>query len=136
MNSRSRSRPGQANSRSRSRPGQVNSRSRSWLGASVAGLGLRGSSIAYGASKAALINLTSSLARALAPEVRVNAVAPGLVMSPWTSQWPEERMHKTKESTLLGRLATPEDIAEAMLYLAAGASYVTGQTLVVNGGQG
>ena len=45
-------------------------------------------------------------------------------------------MQKTKESTLLGRLATPEDIAEAMLYLAAGASYVTGQTLVVNGGQG
>ena len=104
--------------------------------ASVAGLGLRGSSIAYGASKAALINLTGSLARALAPEVRVNAVAPGLVMSPWTSQWPKERMQKTKESTLLGRLATPEDIAEAMLYLAAGASYVTGQTRVVNGGQG
>ena len=68
--------------------------------------------------------------------MRVNAVAPGLVMSPWTSQWPKERMQKTKENTLLGRLATPEDIAEAMLYLAAGASYVTGQTLVVNGGQG
>jgi 3-oxoacyl-[acyl-carrier protein] reductase len=103
--------------------------------ASVAGLGLRGSSIAYGASKAALINLTNSLARALAPEVRVNAVAPGLVESPWTSQWPAERMQKTKESTLLERLAQPADIAEAMLFLAAGASYITGQTLVVNGGQ-
>ena len=103
--------------------------------ASVAGLGLRGSSIAYGASKAALINLTNSLARALAPEVRVNAVAPGLVESPWTSQWPAERMQKTKESTLLERLAQPVDIAEAMLFLAAGASYITGQTLVVNGGQ-
>ena len=103
--------------------------------ASVAGLGLRGGSIAYGASKAALINLTTSLARALAPEVRVNAVAPGLVDSPWIKAWPEERKQKTLENTLLKRLAQPSDIAEAMLFLAAGASYITGQTLIVNGGQ-
>jgi len=103
--------------------------------ASVAGLGLRGSSIAYGASKAALINLTNSLARALAPEVRVNAVAPGLVDSPWIKAWPEERKQKTLENTLLQRVAQPSDIAEVMLFLAAGASYITGQTLIVNGGQ-
>jgi 3-oxoacyl-[acyl-carrier protein] reductase len=102
--------------------------------ASIAGLGRRGSSIAYGASKAGLINLTQALARALAPEVRVNAIAPGLVETAWTAPWPEARKRETVERTLLGRAARPEDIAEAMLYLAAGAAYVTGQTLVVDGG--
>jgi 3-oxoacyl-[acyl-carrier protein] reductase len=102
--------------------------------ASVAGLGRRGSSIAYAASKAGLINLTRSLARALAPEVRVNAVAPGLVDTPWTKPWSDERKRGTLERTLLGRLATPLDIAEAMLFLAAGAAFMTGETLVVDGG--
>src|ERR671932_339766 len=102
--------------------------------ASVAGLGRRGSSIAYAASKAGLINLTRSLARALAPEVRVNAVAPGLVDTPWTQPWSDERKRGTLERTLLGRLATPLDIAEAMLFLAAGAAFMTGETLVVDGG--
>ena len=102
--------------------------------ASVAGLGLRGSSIAYAASKAGLINLTRSLARALAPEVRVNAVAPGLVETPLTEAWPERRKRTTVERTLLARLARPDEIAEAMLYLAAGAAYMTGQTIVLDGG--
>jgi 3-oxoacyl-[acyl-carrier protein] reductase len=102
--------------------------------ASVAGLGRRGSSIAYSASKGGIINLTKSLARALAPHVRVNAVAPGLVQTPWTEGWPEERKRKTVERTLLARLATPDDIAEAMLFLAAGAAYITGETIVVDGG--
>ena len=101
---------------------------------SVAGLGRRGSSIAYAASKAGLVNLTRNLARALAPEVRVNAVAPGLVDTPWTKPWPEARKQSTLERTLLGRLATPLDIAEAMLFLAAGAGFMTGETLVVDGG--
>ena len=103
--------------------------------ASVAGLDQPGSSIAYGASKAGLINLTKNLARALAPEVRVNAVAPGLVASPWTQDWPEERRRKTLAKTVLGRLIQPAEIAEAMLYLAAGAAMVTGHTLVVDGGR-
>ncbi len=102
--------------------------------ASVAGLGIRGSSIAYAASKAGLVNLTRSLARALAPEVRVNAVAPGLVETPLTAAWPESRRQATLSRTLLARLAQPDDVAEAMLYLAAGAAYVTGQTLAVDGG--
>jgi 3-oxoacyl-[acyl-carrier protein] reductase len=103
--------------------------------ASVAGFDQAGSSIAYGASKAGLVNLTKSLARALAPEVRVNAVAPGLVDTPWTRPWPEERKQRTLERTLLARLVQPEDIAEAMLFLAAGGAMITGQTLVVDGGR-
>ncbi len=102
--------------------------------ASVAGLGRRGSSMAYGTSKAGLINLTRGLARALAPDVRVNAVAPGLVQTPWTDPWTEERKRGTLERTLLARLATPYDIAETMLFLAAGAAYITGETIVVDGG--
>jgi 3-oxoacyl-[acyl-carrier protein] reductase len=102
--------------------------------ASVAGLGAVGSSIAYGASKAALINMTRNLARALAPEVRVNAVAPGLVDSPWTKSWPEEKKRGLVDKTLIPRMVTPADIAEAMLFLAAGGAMVTGQTLTVDGG--
>jgi 3-oxoacyl-[acyl-carrier protein] reductase len=102
--------------------------------ASVAGLGAVGSSIAYGASKAALINMTRNLARALAPDVRVNAVAPGLVDSPWTKSWPEARKKALVEKTLIPRMVTPADIAEAMLFLSAGGPMVTGQTLAVDGG--
>jgi 3-oxoacyl-[acyl-carrier protein] reductase len=102
--------------------------------ASVAGLGRRGSSLAYGASKAGLINITKGLARALAPDVRVNAVAPGLIQTPWTNPWPDERKQATLERTLLARLGKPQDIAETMLFLAAGAAYITGETIVVDGG--
>jgi 3-oxoacyl-[acyl-carrier protein] reductase len=101
--------------------------------ASVAGLDQAGSSIAYGASKAGLINLTKSLARALAPDVRVNAVAPGLVDSPWTKDWPEARKARTAERTLLQRMVTPAEIAQAMLFLAVH-PMVTGQVLAVDGG--
>src|ERR671931_1054996 len=59
--------------------------------ASVAGRNMAGSSMAYGASKAGLISLTKNFARALAPEARANAVAPGFVATEWTSQWPDER---------------------------------------------
>ena len=102
--------------------------------ASVAGLGRPGSSIAYGASKAGLINLTRSLAVALAPEVRVNAVAPGLVDSPWTQAWPAEKKRGYVDSALTQRICTPADIAEAILFLAAGGAMITGHTLPVDGG--
>jgi 3-oxoacyl-[acyl-carrier protein] reductase len=102
--------------------------------ASVAGLGRRGSSIAYSASKAGLINLTRSLARALAPDVRVNAVAPGLVDTTWTKPWPDARKAATVERTMLARLARPQDVAETIFFLGAGAAYITGETIAVDGG--
>jgi len=102
--------------------------------ASVAGRNMPGSSMAYGASKAGLINLTKNLARALAPQVRVNAVAPGFVDSDWTRQWPAERKQASIGRTLLKRACTPVDIANAIVFLCADASMVTAQTLVVDGG--
>ena len=101
--------------------------------ASVAGLRTRGSSIAYGASKAGLINLTRNLGIALGPRVRVNAVAPGLVDTPWTQPWPEERKRQYIDATMLERIVKPEDIANAMLFLAVHPA-ISGQTLAVDCG--
>jgi len=102
--------------------------------ASIAGVGQQGSSIAYAASKSALVSLTRSLARGLAPEVRVNAVAPGQTRTPWTEDWPEERKQWARDLAVLKRRSDPEDIAEAVLYLCAGGGMVTGHVLVVDGG--
>src|SRR3977135_2657406 len=102
--------------------------------ASVAGRNMPGSSMAYGASKAALINLTKNLARALAPQARVNAVAPGFVDSEWTRAWPAARKQASIERTLLKRACTPDDSATAIVFLCADTSMVTAQTLVVDGG--
>lgn len=100
---------------------------------SVAGLGRRGSSMAYAASKAGIINLTKGLARALAPDVRVNGVAPGFVETPITASWPDSRRAMTRERTILGRTAQPEEIAEVMLFLSV-VSYVNGEVIAVDGG--
>jgi 3-oxoacyl-[acyl-carrier protein] reductase len=102
--------------------------------ASVAGLGQQGSSSAYAASKSGLVSLTRSLARGLGPEVRVNAVAPGAVNSPWQKDWPEERKRASIENAVLKRRCEPEDIAEVVLFLCAGAAMVTGQTIAIDGG--
>jgi len=102
--------------------------------ASVAGLNMPGSSMAYGASKAGLISLTRNLARALAPEVRVNAVAPGHVDTEWTRDWPAERKQATIDRTLLKRYCTAQDIAGAIVFLCADNSMITAHTLVVDGG--
>lgn len=102
--------------------------------ASIAGIGQQGSSIAYAASKSGLVSLTRSLARGLAPEVRVNAVAPGQTRTPWTDGWPEERKQWARDQAVLKRRSSPEDIAEAVLFLCAGANMVTGHVLVVDGG--
>ena len=102
--------------------------------ASVAGVSTQGSSLVYSATKSGVVSLTRSLARGLGPKVRVNAVAPGQVATPWTESWPEERKQKARDQAVLKRRATPEDIAEAVFFFCAGAGYVTGQTLVVDGG--
>jgi 3-oxoacyl-[acyl-carrier protein] reductase len=89
---------------------------------------------AYCASKAALWNLTLGLARALAPEVRVNAVAPGAVDSSWMIEWSNEQRSGSIDKALLKRRCTTDDLAEVMLFLLAGAAMVTGQTVTVDGG--
>lgn len=102
--------------------------------ASIAGIIGAGSSIAYNVSKAGVISITKSLARAFAPQIRVNAIAPGVVDTRWIAGWKEFRK-KNLESTPMKRIAQPKDIAEVALFLAADAGFVTGQTIVVDGGK-
>jgi len=99
---------------------------------SIAGLIAIGSSVPYAVSKAGLNHMTRLLARALGPRTRVNAVAPGLVDTPWTESWDEIRGLVT-ETVPARRSGRPADIAEACVYL-AGATWVTGEVLVVDGG--
>ena len=91
-----------------------------------------GSSIPYACSKAAVDHLTRLLARTAGPAVRVNAVAPGLVDTPWTADWDEKR-REAVEIAPLGRVATPGDVAQVVAGLALSA-YVTGQVVTVDGG--
>lgn len=92
-----------------------------------------GSSIIYCAAKAALTSITKSLARALAPEIRVNAISPGFVDTGF-AQIPEETRERLKEQFPLCRPIKPEDIADAAVFLAADANATIGQTLLVDGG--
>jgi 3-oxoacyl-[acyl-carrier protein] reductase len=101
---------------------------------SVAGLQGHGSSMAYAASKAALNCLTKSLARAFGPKVRVNAVAPGPVLTRWLADH-RDHVERSVQSTPMQRAAQPEDIADAVAFLALGTTLVTGQVLVVDGGR-
>lgn len=88
----------------------------------------------YSTAKAGLIMLTRALARELAPEVRVNAIAPGPVLWP-EGGIPQERQEKILAQTPLHRAGTPEDIARAVLFFATDAPFVTGQILAVDGGR-
>ena len=106
---------------------------------SVASMMGRGSSIAYMASKGALNAMTVGLARALAPAIRVNAIAPGLVTSPWLQQGmgPERYAATLKawnETAALGEPITPEDVADAAWWLGAGAAKTTGEVLLLDAG--
>jgi 3-oxoacyl-[acyl-carrier protein] reductase len=101
--------------------------------ASIAALTGAGSSIIYAAAKGAVVTMTMSLARALAPEIRVNAIAPGFVRTQFAN-WPAEMYEKAVEKIPLRRLPTVEDIANAILYLVADARSTTGEMLLVDGG--
>jgi len=100
---------------------------------SIAGVSGLGSSIAYAASKAAEISITKSLARALAPEVRVIGVAPGIVLTRWV-EGHDDHIEKLAGETPLNRVAEPADIAQTVYGLIAHADFVTGQNIIVDGG--
>ena len=99
---------------------------------SLAGVRPTGSSIPYAASKAALNHMTALLAKAVGPDVRVNAVAPGLVDTPWTADWDTVRGFVAAVAPLK-RSGRPEDIADVIVAL-ANSAYVTGQVVVIDGG--
>jgi 3-oxoacyl-[acyl-carrier protein] reductase len=100
--------------------------------ASAAAFHGAGSSIVYGAAKAGVVTMTKSLARALAPGIRVNALCPGLVETRFAG-WPPEAFERGRQVTPLGRLVTVEEVAEAALFL-AGATGITGEALILDGG--
>ncbi len=107
---------------------------------SIAGVAGIGSSVAYAASKGALNTMTLSLARALAPNVRVNAVCPGFVGTPWfRERFGQETFDKIvkrmQDTTPLKKAGTPESVAEAICFFASDASgFVTGETMLVDAG--
>ena len=98
----------------------------------------QGSSIPYCCSKAALDNLTVSLARTLAPEIRVNGIAPGFIAGRWTQASLGDRYETVVQAwekyLPLKRVCQPEDVADAIVSLITGSRLVTGQTLTVDGG--
>ena len=100
--------------------------------------GLRGASceVSYSATKAAIIGLTRSLAMELAPShIRVNCVAPGVIRTDMVEKLGQETIDALTEETPLGRIGTPEDIAQAVAFLAGDkASFITGQVLTADGG--
>ncbi|MDX1658245.1 MAG: SDR family oxidoreductase [Nitriliruptorales bacterium] len=101
---------------------------------SLAGLRQVGSSIPYSTSKAALNHLTALLAKVVGPEVRVNAIAPGLIHTPWTEDW-DEMQAAVEAGAPLRRVGTPDDIADVCAAV-IGADYMTGAVLPVEGGLG
>ena len=88
---------------------------------------------AHSISKAGVVMLTRTLARALAPDITVNAISPGAVLPP--DAWDSRAREHLVRTTPLKRLGSPDDVSAALLYLLEGGDYVTGQTLVVDGGR-
>jgi ketoreductase RED2 len=99
---------------------------------SVAGVRPTGSSIPYAASKAAVNHMTALLAKVVGPDVRVNAVAPGMIDTPWTANWDTIRA-RVSDLAPLKRTGTPSDVADVIVALAC-TPYVTGQVVCVDGG--
>jgi len=102
--------------------------------ASTAGVGGQGSSIPYAASKGAMITMTKSMARSLAPKIRVNAVCPGVIISRWLADQPE-LLDGAVKITPLERASTTDDVADVITFLACDAEMMTGQALIVDGGR-
>jgi NAD(P)-dependent dehydrogenase (short-subunit alcohol dehydrogenase family) len=106
---------------------------------SMAGLRPSGSSIAYCVAKAGEVHLTLCLAKALAPKIRVNAIAPGFIdETRWNAGRPniEGARAGAAQAALLKRVGYPSDIAEAALFLGGSGAYMTGHVMVVDGGRG
>lgn len=99
---------------------------------SIAGIRPIGSSIPYAVSKAALNHMTTLLARVVGPDVRVNAVAPGLIDTPWTEDWDDLRTNVQRRAPAQ-RSGKPDEVAEACVHMAL-AEYMTGQVVAVDGG--
>jgi 3-oxoacyl-[acyl-carrier protein] reductase len=93
----------------------------------------KGSSLIYAAAKAALASITKSLARALAPDIRVNAIAPAFIDTSFVN-WTPEVLEQLKRPNRLGKRVTAEDVAAAAVYLAGDANSTTGQTILVDAG--
>jgi len=106
--------------------------------ASIVGLRPGPQPLPYAASKAAVINLTRTLAWNLGPEIRVNAVAPGWMEGDWMKRMLKDKyedlMGKRAKATPLGRVVTAEDVAETMMSLVQGNRFVTGEVIVIDGG--
>jgi 3-oxoacyl-[acyl-carrier protein] reductase len=105
---------------------------------SIAGKNGMGSSMAYAASKGALNTLTMSLARVLGPEIRVNAVCPGMVDTKWLREGYGQRYaaieERYRQGTPLGRPGKPEEVAAVIVWLIEGADLITGDTIMVDSG--
>ena len=101
---------------------------------SVSGVRGGGSNIAYAAAKAGLHAMTMSLARALAPAIRVVAVAPSLMATPMTSMWTPQQRAQRIASNPLQRIAEPEEVAAVILGLATTMTFVNGTVIPVDGG--
>lgn len=103
---------------------------------SVVGITGNAGQVNYSAAKAGILGMTRSLARELgARSITINAIAPGFIESDMTDALPDEQKARLKSEIALGRLGTPEDIAQTCLFLASpSAGYITGQTISVNGG--
>jgi 3-oxoacyl-[acyl-carrier protein] reductase len=102
--------------------------------ASIAGFTGAGSSIPYAVSKGAMITLTKSLAKALAPDIRVNAIAPGIVTTRWVAGR-EDHVERYARDTPLGRAATAEDCARVVVSFAVYGTFLTGEITLVDGGR-
>ena len=103
---------------------------------SIAGLGMRPNMITYGTSKAAVIALVRNLAGAIAPYVRINSVAPGLIETDMIESLDKKTRKTMIETTPLKRIGKPQDIANSVCYLLSDRSdFTTGQTIVTDGGR-